>query len=139
MGNFFNGNTINHTPVPLIPQQQVVIPPITIPNLNSNVTQPSYNQITVKGKDAAKAYRLGPNSQVAIFDEDESIFYYRETDASGNDVSFKTCRYEEVEEPAPPEYLTVQEFRSSLDEFAQKLKEELVNGKFIQSKAEPQE
>ena len=134
MSNIFNGNTINSTPVPLIPNQQVIIPPITIPNgftaLNS---APSLQQVTAKGKKLAKEYRLGPNSKIAIFDEDEPVFYFRETDANGNDVAFRTCSYAEIEEPAEPEYLTVKEFRTAMDELAKSLKEELSNGQSVQT------
>lgn len=127
----FTGNTINSTPTPLIPNQQVVIPQITIPQ--GFQTGPS-SSITVKGKEMALKYKLPPNFRGALFDEEQPLFYYRETDANGNDVCFKTCSYAEVEEPPEPEYLTVQEFRASMAEFANKLKEDLSNGQFVRSK-----
>lgn len=127
----FTGNTINNTPTPLIPNQQVVIPQITIPQ--GFQTGPS-SSITVKGKEMALKYKLPPNFRGALFDEEQPLFYYRETDANGNDICFKTCSYAEVEEPPEPEYLTVQEFRASMAEFANKLKEDLSNGQFVRSK-----
>lgn len=127
----FTGNTINSTPTPLIPNQQVVIPQITIPQ--GFQTGPS-SSIIVKGKEMALKYKLPPNFRGALFDEEQPLFYYRETDANGNDVCFKTCSYAEVEEPPEPEYLTVQEFRASMAEFANKLKEDLSNGQFVRSK-----
>lgn len=92
----YNGN-IN----PFAPNSQVVIPQITIPqNFQPSVmNQAPIVQITVKGKEAAQKYKFPPNSRGAIFDEDEAIFYYKETDASGNEVVFKTCSYVEVEDP----------------------------------------
>lgn len=123
----------------IVPNQQVVIPQITIPNgfqpyVSKNLEQP-VTQITLKGKEAAKNYRLPPNSRVAIFDEDNPVFYFKETDDSGNVISFKTCSYSEVEEPPEPEYLTVQEFRSTFEEFEKRLKEELVNGQSIRAQS----
>ena len=126
----FNG--INQSSNPAVPSgQQVVIPQITIPNnfqpFVSNNTHSSIQQITVKGKEAGKNYKLPPNSRAAIFDEDEPIFYYKETDDTGNEIAFKTCRYEEIEDPPEPEYLTVQEFRSAISELEKRLKEGLAN------------
>lgn len=127
----FTGNTINTTPTPLIPNQQVVIPQITIPQGFQTTPQSS---ITVKGKEVAKNYKLPPNFRGALFDEDEPIFYYRETDANGNDICFMTCSYAEIEEPPEPEYLTVQEFKASMEEFRNKLKEDFSNGQFVRTK-----
>lgn len=128
----FTGNTINTTPTPLIPNQQVVIPQITIPQ--GFQTGPA-NSIIVKGKEVAKNFKLPPNFRGALFDEDQPVFYYRETDANGNDICFKTCSYTEIEEPPEPQYLTVQEFKESMESFANKLKEDLMNnGQFVRSK-----
>lgn len=130
----FTGNVIQQQPS-LIPQQQIVVPPITIPQGFQAKPQPAtYKQLTAKGKEAAKNIPLGPNSQVAIFDEDPnvSLFYYRETDEYGNDIAFEVNSFEQVKEPPPPEYLTKPEFESALSnafaEFAKQLKEELKNG-----------
>lgn len=135
MSNLFNGAVLNNTPSPIIPGNQIVIPPITIPP--GFTAQPmmaqTVNQMSAKGKDAAKKIPLGPNSRVAIFDESNELFYFRETDSNGADISFKTCRYEEVEDPPEPQYLTVQEFHSSLDSFAKKLKEELLDGQSVRT------
>lgn len=132
--SMFNANTINSIPTPITPNQQVVIPQITIPQgFQTSIPGQPYIQITTKGKEAAKNMKFPPKSRVAIFEEDDPIFYYKEIDEYGNEVAFKTCTYSELEDPPEPEYLTVQEFRRSLDEFAQKLKEELVDGKSIQS------
>lgn len=125
MSNLFNGNTINSTPVPIIPSQQIVIPPVTIPQgFSPRNSYQTYTQLTAKNKEAAKNTKLGPNSKVAIFDEEDEIFYLRETDEYGNDVSFKTYMYTEVEDPPEPEYLTVQEFRKTMDDLMKKMKEE---------------
>lgn len=148
MGNLFNGGmpALNPTPAvpPIVPGHQVVIPPITIPgNFQATPTMSpvpqTLNQITVRGKEMARAYKLGPNSRVAIFDEDEQLFYFKETDANGNEIAFTTCSYSEIEEPPEPQYLTVQEFQQfqqsfqdTFSDFAKQLKEELANGKFIQ-------
>ena len=127
----FTGNAIQQQPS-LIPQQQIVVPPITIPNgFQAAPKPPTYYQLTAHGKDAAKNIPLGPNSKVAIFEDDPdvNIFYYRETNEYGNDVAFTVNSFEEVKEPPPPEYLTKPQFDSALSEafsnFAKQLKEEL--------------
>lgn len=126
----FGANGINSMPAPIIPNQQVVIPQITIPQ-GLSATQPFYGQLTAKGADAAKNIKLPPKVKAAIFDEDEEVFYFRETDALGNDIDFGVYSYAKVEDPSPPEYLTVQDAKSMLEEFAKKLKEDLSNGQLI--------
>lgn len=135
--SIFNGNTVNSIPTPITPNQQVVIPQITIPQGFQTQTSPllgqPYMQITAKNKEAAKKMKFPPKSRVAIFEEDNPIFYYKEIDDYGNEIEFRTCTYSELEDPQEPEYLTVQEFRKALNEFAQELKEELLDGKSVQS------
>ena len=89
--------------------------------------------MTARGKEAAKNIPLGPNSKVAIFEEDpdQSIFYYRETDAYGNDIAFSVNSYNEIEEPAPPKFLTEEQFNSAMESFMKQIKEEIANGKPI--------
>lgn len=137
----FTGNVVNPTmtkSVPLIPQQQIVVPPITIPQGFTTQTPPVV-QLTARGPEAAKKIPLGPNAHVAIFDEfeDSDRFYLRETDANGADIDFGIYRYEKVEEPPAPEFLTKDEFYKALDGFAARLKEEFGNGKPICSESKP--
>jgi len=139
MSNMFSNGVANPIQAPITPDSQVVIPQITIPSgfrqYVSKTSNPSITQITVQGKEAAKNYKLPPNSRVAIFDENEPVFYFKETDDSGNEIAFKTCSYTEIEDPPEPEYLTVQEFRSTFEEFAKSLKEELLNGQSIRTQS----
>jgi hypothetical protein len=131
--NRFASNTINSSPAPIIPNQQFVIPPITIPQ-GFSVSQQPIVQMRVKGgAEAAKKIVLPPNSQVAIFDEEDEVFFYRETDVNGNDVGFDTYSYSKIEPPAPPKYLTVDEFRSELEDFGKRLKEELDRGQSVRT------
>ena len=123
----FTGGTVPQTPTPLVPQPQIVVPPITIPQGFSTKPVPqTYYQFTARGKEAAKRIPLGPNSKVAIFEEDpdKDVFYYRETDEYGNDVEFETCEYTKIEDPPEPEFLTKKEFYSAMDELVKKLKED---------------
>lgn len=135
MGIFNSSAPINQTPI--VPGQQVVIPQITIPNNMGNVInrpQVPINQLTIRGGEkVARQFKLPPNSRVAIFDEEEPVFYFKETDENGNEIAFKKCSYEEIEDPPEPEYLTVQEFRSVLDDFKKSLKEEFFNGQSIRT------
>ena len=121
----FTGNVIQPQPS-LIPQQQIVVPPITIPQgFTAKPSPPVFNQLTARGKDAAKKIPLAPGSRAAIFEEDpdKDVFYYREVDEYGNEVSFDTYEYTKVEDPPAPEYLTKKEFYSAMDEFIKQLKE----------------
>lgn len=44
---------------------------------------PQNNLIRVNGMDGAKAYQMNPNSAVALFDENNDIFYLKTTDGAG--------------------------------------------------------
>lgn len=140
MGMFNGTNPINQTPI--VPGQQVVIPQITIPNNVGNVIsrpQPPVNQLTIRGGEkVARQFKLPPNSRAAIFDEEEPIFYFKETDENGNEIAFKKCSYVEIEDPPEPEYLTVQEFKSVLDDFKKSLKEEFFNGQSVHTQKQPE-
>lgn len=129
----FTGNAIQQTPS-LIPQQQIVVPPITIPQgFQAKSAPQTVVQMTAKGKENARKVPLGPNSRAAIFEEDPevSVFYYRETDEYGNDSDFGVYKFEKVEDPPEPEYLTKQEFYSAMDEFVKKIKEETAHGESV--------
>ena len=124
---------IGNTPQ-LIPQQQIVVPPITIPQgFQAKPQAPTIQQLTAKGKEAAKRIPLGPGSRAAIFEEDpdQDVFYYREVDEYGNDVDFGVYSYTKVEDPPEPEYLTKQEFYGAMDEFFKRLKEANANGEVV--------
>lgn len=122
----------------LFPQQQIVVPPITIPQgFAPKYTPQTVVQMTARGKEAAKNIPLGPNSKVAIFEEDpdQSIFYYRETDAYGNDIAFSVNSFSEIEEPAPPKYLTEEQFNLAMESFMKQIKEEMANGKPVREES----
>ena len=124
-------NQIGQNPIyPEIQRSPVVIPQITIPNPLQANNQP-IRSITVDSEEVAKNYTLPPNSKTALFLETAPIFFFKQTDESGNVIAFKKCSYMEVTDPPEPEYLTVQEFRSTLDEFAKRLKEEILNGESV--------
>lgn len=121
----FTGNVIQSQPS-LIPQQQIVVPPITIPQgFTAKPSPPVFNQITARGKEAAKKIPMGPGSRAAIFEEDpeKDVFYYRELDEYGNEIAFDTYKYVKVEDPPAPEYLTKKEFYDAMGEFVKQLKE----------------
>ena len=107
---------------PLGQNSQVVIPQITFPNSIQN-----FEPLTANGKEAAKNIHTPPGTRVPIFDTEESIFYYKETDKYGNVVSFETYAYEKVEEPAPPQYVTTDMFSELVDQ-VKSLREEISNG-----------
>ena len=101
---------------------QVVIPQITFPN---NVR--SFEPLTANGKEAAKGIHTPPGTKVPIFDTEDSIFYYKETDKFGNVISFETYSYTKVEDPPPPQYATV-DMIAELTEQIKSLREDIANG-----------
>lgn len=101
---------------------QVVIPQITFPN---NVQ--SFEPLTAKGKEAAKGIHTPPGTKVPIFDTEDSIFYYKETDKFGNVVSFETYSYTKVEDPPPPQYATIDMIAELTDQI-KSLREDIANG-----------
>lgn len=117
LGTGFNG--------PFGNTQSVVIPQITIPTSPMGFQQ--YRPLTAKGKDAAEKIVIPPSTKVAIFDEDNDVFYFKETDQLGNVIAFDTYQYTKMSEPAPPEYVTVDSF-SALVEEVKKLREDMNNG-----------
>ena len=128
MSSMYRPSTTQALPQgPFSPGPQVVIPQITIPN---GVQR--WEPLTCKGRDAAYKIYTPPGVRVPIFDEDEQVFYYKETDQYGNVIAFETYSYSKVEEPAPPEYVTTADFKWFVDEF-NKFKEELLNGKSFRS------
>lgn len=89
------------------------------PNMNFNV--PSYNQnpmqnlpqqqlVQVNGIEGAKAYQLGINSSVALFDTKENILFVKTTDGAGYPTinKFRLSKEEELENNL--EYVTKTEF-----------------------------
>lgn len=82
--------------------------------------------IPVKGFEGAKAYPLGANSRVPLFDEDEDVFYIKATDENGF-PSLRTFDYKEriAEEEKT---ITLNDIRAIIKEELANAKEELRNG-----------
>jgi len=120
-----SGNNGQNTVSAVPNTQSVVIPQITIPTGPSGFQR--YSPLVVKGKDAAQKFYIPPSTKVAIFDEDEDVFYFKETDQYGNVVSFETYQYIKRVEPAPPQYVTVDSFTELMEE-VKKLREDINNG-----------
>lgn len=98
------------------------------PTLYPSVTRTNYQTgvggqqlIKVNGMDSARAYPTQPNSMVALFDENDDVFYIKQTDAS-NFPTIRRFRFvEESEEKSKDErYVTIDEFN--------RFKEEILNG-----------
>ena len=106
---------------------QMVIPQITIPNLGTR-----YEPLTAKGRDAAYAMYIPPSTRAPIFDTDEQIFYYKETDERGNVIAFDVYDYTKRVEAPPPEYLTVDAFNTFVGQFNE-FKEEIRNAQSVRS------
>lgn len=77
--------------------------------------------IRVTGIDGAKAYQLGPNSTIALFDQNEDIFYVKSTDGAGF-PTIKTFAFTPLQPQSDKDqFVTRKEF--------EQLKELLLNGK----------
>lgn len=79
----------------------------------------------VKGFEGAKAYPLGANSRIPLFDEDEDVFYIKTTDENGF-PSLRTFDYKEriIEEEKA---ITLNDIRAIIKEELANAKEELRN------------
>lgn len=81
--------------------------------------RPQNNLLKVTGPESAKAYPIPPNSEVALFDAENPVFYVKTTDASGY-PTLRTFKFEEV----PPQVIDVrpaaEATRPDLSEFASK-------------------
>ena len=107
--------------------QQVVIPQITIPQItqpqpwqnigwngngSTQGTQVGPQPYKVHGMDGAKAFPTQANGMYALFDDDDDVFYLKETDGN-NYPSIRRFRFVEEDEPAPappPEYVTKDDY-----------------------------
>ena len=65
--------------------------------LYGSLQLPSSDLLKVKGIDSVRMYPTQPNSRVALFDEDDDVFYVVRTDASNFKSEIRRYRY--VEEP----------------------------------------
>lgn len=109
----------------------VTYPQYQIPQLNqmnrqyqNSVNTGGQQLLRVNGLESAKMYPTSPNSSIALFDENEDIFYLKSTDAS-NFPTIRKFKFVEVFDQAPKpveaQYVTLEEFN--------KFKEELLNAK----------
>lgn len=92
-------------------------------------TQPENNLIRVTGLDGAKAYQMGPNSTVALFDAGEDLMYVKTTDGAGF-PTIQVFRFEPVTNTAEasPEFISRNEFenfKAEVNENVQQLIQEL--------------
>ena len=74
--------------------------------------QPQTQQlIRVSGMDGAKAYQMGANSSVALFHENDDVFYIKSTDGAGF-PTIHAYRFEPIsdEQPKSEQYVTVEMF-----------------------------
>lgn len=87
--------------------------PYSFPSGRMEQSQP----IMVNGEEGARAYPLGPNRTVPLFDKSQMYFYLKSTD-SGGFGSLRKFRYEEIfDRPTIPEapmqdYVTREEFEA---------------------------
>ena len=86
---------------------------------NHDMGYPSNNLIRVTGIDGAKAYQMGPNSTMALFDGAEDLMYIKSTDGAGF-PTIRTFKFEEVPPTgmsAATEYMTRAEVEAYVEQF----------------------
>ena len=65
------------------------------------------------GITGARAIKLGVDSDIAIFDLNEDVFYYRQTDANGNELPMKVGYYTLKDPPkSDGDYVTVRDLET---------------------------
>lgn len=71
------------------------------PQLNNmnNTRNPINNILKVTGPESAKAYPLGRDSSVVLFDADNPVFYLKTTDDGGFPLPLRTFSFEEIKTP----------------------------------------
>lgn len=87
------------------------------------MTQQQTGLIQVNGMEGAKAYPMGRNDEVALFDAGRDVFYVKRTDAGGypSIEAYTFAPMQDAPQQPAPEYVTRQEF--------EELKEVLMSGK----------
>lgn len=66
--------------------------------------------IMVSGEEGARAYPLGPNRTVPLFDKNQMYFYLKSTDGGGYGT-LRRFKYEEIMDNSPSQdYVTREEF-----------------------------
>lgn len=76
------------------------------------INYPLYQQnglVQVTGIEGAKAYRMPPNSVVALFHSSEDIFYVKSTDGAGF-PTIRTFKFEEIDTTNSDSFITRSEF-----------------------------
>lgn len=76
----------------------------------NNYYQPASAPIFVKGIEGANNYPLNPNSSVALFDQDDSVFYIKSTDQSGFPLPLRVFDFQERVTKRSDDYITRKEF-----------------------------
>lgn len=79
----------------------------------------------VSGMEGAKAYRMPPNSAVALFHASEDVFYVKTTDGAGF-PTIRAFRFSEVDEPQ--ERSELDEIREAIADVKQLIRESTGQG-----------
>lgn len=81
---------------------------------------PYQNVVRVTGLEGARAYPMQPNSSVALFDDNEDVFYFKTTDGAGY-PSIRIFDFTERIEPQH-QYATIGDLQKFMDEIRNELK-----------------
>ena len=112
--------------------QQVVLPQITIPQMpqmqQTMVQGPQVIRIK-GGSDAAKQFPTAANASYALFEEDDDVFWFKQTDRNNFPIVLERYRFFQEDEPVPvppEEMVTKSEYNALLEE-VKNLREEIRN------------
>ena len=82
------------------------------------------------GSDAAKQFPTVANASYALFEEDDDVFWFKQTDKNNYPVVLERYRFvqEDEPQPVPPEEMVTKSEYNALLEEVRKLREEIHNG-----------
>lgn len=86
--------------------------------------EPDYQLLTVDGVEGARAFRMGRNSKAALFDLNDPIFFFKATDANGNELPLKMFEFREKDIPkSESDFVTVKDLEAFKDDLRRMLAE----------------
>ena len=83
--------------------------------------------IQVHGEEGMRAYSMGPNCRVPLFDDDDDVFWIKTTDQNGFPSARRFRFHEEVMLDSKENSIALSDIRSIIREELGFIKEEMIN------------
>lgn len=120
---------------PYLANMQVQNAQNQINNLQTQASQMQDNRfVYIQGKEAAKAYPVGPGMTILFLDDQNPYIYRKSTDKDGRTIEFKVFRLEEEIEPDDVSNFATKDDLNSLSNSIEELKSLLLSQKYQQPK-----